>query len=625
MPVDHTKFGEGRAPEERTAAEARWWTAEGREAVESVTATLTFLEKNQSERLRQMAVAARLYGNVGLVGPTALPLAATPAPKDRITFNVVSAVVDTVTAKVAKNRPKPLFLTSGGDYRVQRKAKRLNRFVEGIFYENNAYRLGPQVFRDGAVFGDGLIHVYAEGGRVRYERVLSSELWVDEVEGFYGAPRQMHRVKAVDRAVLADAWPDAAGEIAAAGRAVEGGAHPTLGDLVLVRESWRLPSGPESDDGRHLITIDGAVLLDEEWSHDFFPFARFRWSPRLWGFWSQGAAERLQSIQLEINRLLMTVQTSLRLAGSFKVLVENGSKIVKEHLNNDVGSIITYTGTAPQYIVPPAVPPEIYGQIERLIRAAFEQEGVSQLSATAQKPAGLNSGKALREYSDIESDRFSIIAHAYEDLFLDLARLSIATIKDVAKGSRKGYRVNVPGSKWLQSIDWREVDLAEDQYVMRCYPVSSLPNDPAGRLQTVQEYMQAGLLSPRQGRRLLDFPDLEQVEGLANAVEEHLQGVLDRIVDAGEYTPPEPFDDLGLAREMALQYYAQGKAQGLEEERLDLLRTFIGQIQTLQDAAQPQPDPALAAMAGDGAAPQAAPMPTPRSDLLPNVGGSPWP
>src|SRR5437899_6152655 len=76
---------------------------------------------------------------------------------------------------LAKNKPRPLFITAGGDYKIQRKAKKLTSFVEGVFFENEAYTLGVQAFRDACVLGDGIIHVYADAkGRVRFERVLSS-------------------------------------------------------------------------------------------------------------------------------------------------------------------------------------------------------------------------------------------------------------------------------------------------------------------------------------------------------------------------------------------------------------------------------------------------------------------
>jgi len=141
--------------------------------------------------------------------------------------------------------------------------------------------------------------------------------------------------------------------------------------------------------------------------------------------------------------------------------------------------------------------------------------------------------------------------------------------------------------------------------------VSSLPSDPAGRLQTVQEYAQAGYLSPRQARRLLDFPDLEQVESLANAQENAIVRDLDRIVEDGEMTPPDAFTDLAMARELALQYLAEGKCNGLEEERMELLRRYVADVDTLQNPPAPLMLPE--------AVPQAPPVPAAPSDLVPNV------
>ena len=44
---------------------------------------------------------------------------------------------------------------------------------------------------------------------------------------------------------------------------------------------------------------------------------------------------------------------------------------------------------------------------------------------------------------------------------------------------------------------------------------------PAGRLATIQEYIQAGFITPRQGRRAIDFPDLETIESLGNSQKLH--------------------------------------------------------------------------------------------------------
>lgn len=622
--VDYSKFstqGELKTP---GIIDKRWWLLKKEELPQALAAIVHTLGQADSKRQTQYQISTRLYGNTNLMGSNGLSFSKITsvqnALKDRLSYNIVQSGIDTITAKMAKNKPRPMFLTSGGDWKLQSRAKKLNKFCDGVFYENKAHFMGIDAFRDGAVLGDGIIHVFDYHNRVRWERVMPSELYVDPVEAFDGNARQMHRVKNVDRQVLIDMFPEKKSKILEANSASADmiATYQNVSDVVTVCESWHLPSGPDAKDGLHVIALENDLLFIEDWTKPYFPFARFQWGKRLYGYWGQGAAEQIQNIQLEINKLLWVKQRSLHLAGTFKVFLENGSKVVSEHLNNDIGAIVHYTGTKPEYVIPPIVPMEIDTQINWLKQAGYEQLGISMLSAASQKPAGLNSGKALREYNDIESDRFMVIGQLWEQFYLDLARLSIDVIKEIYE--REGeYEVKIPGKGFLQTIDWGDIDLSEDEYVMKMFPVSSLPQEPAGRLQTIQEYVQAGFISPRTAKRLLDFPDLEAVENLENAAEDYLVSVFDKITDEGVYTPPDQFDDLALAEQMCLEYIQQGKLNELEEDKMMMLIKFLTQVralnQKMMQAMQPPQAP------GGQMQPQAAPEAQPTSDLVANQPG----
>ncbi len=619
--MDFRDFSENGPDNPLSQKDKRWWLLKGQERAQAVVSVLKIIYESDSRRQTQYQTARRLYGNVSLFGITGFAFTKSTgnqtAVKDRITYNIVQSAIDTVTSKIAKNKPKPMFLTSGGDYKLQRKAKKLDKFVTGIFYENDVYAKGRDVFHNSAVDGDGLIYVYEEDDRIRYEVADAGNIFVDQMEARYGMPRQLHRVHAVDRDVLIGLFPKKEKVIRNANPAkfTPLGQSNNVADQVNVISSWHLPSGKDAGDGVYCICIEGEELYAQEWDKHYFPFAKLPWSKRPQGYWAQGAAEQIQGIQLEVNKLLWVIQRSYQLAGSFKVLLENGSKIVKEHLNNDIGAIVTYTGTPPTYIAPPIIQPEIYNWLQTLKASAYEQLGVSQLSASSQKPQGLDSGKALREYNDIESDRFQVIGQQYEKLFLDLAMITVDMAKDIYERTGE-YKVKVPGSKFIETIDWGDVSMEEDQYELQMFPVSSLPSTPAGKMQTVQEYMQAGLVSPRTGRKLLDFPDVEAVENLQNAPETYLERILDEITYEGKYTPPEPFDDLALAGEMALEYYAQAKTSSVPESNLELLRRFIDQVNMLKTKAM-APPPMAPGM--PGAAAPANPQQAPTSDLIPNV------
>lgn len=625
MAMDFTQFREkGAKRPEQAAADKEWWAyPKSREhQVPEVIGGIVRHIRDRTARIEtQRQVSARLYGNLQLQGLQGVGMnraaGQSPSLSDRITYNVIQSTIDTLTAKITKSKPKPLFLTSGGNYKQQRKAKLLNKFVEGIFDECKVHRHSPLVFRDACVYGDGITHVFAENGRVKHERVLASELYVDDVEGFYGHPRQMHRVKQVDRAVLAGLFPEKEKKIRAAQidqpTELGLGDGQAVADQLTVIESWHLPSGPEAGDGRHVITIPDVVLYSGEWKRDHFPFARLPYTPPLVGYWARGLAESIQNIQLEINKLLWLISRSMHLMGSFKIALEYGSKVNQNAINNEIGTIVWYREKLPVYLTPQVVPVEYYAQLERLKAMAYDQAGISQLSATSQKPAGLNSGVALREYQDVESDRFGPAGESYASYHLDLARLSIAAARDIAE-REGGFAVKAAAGTFVDEIDWKRINLAESDYVTQLYPVSSLPQDPAGRLQTVTEFVQAGFYSKRTAKKLLSFPDIEQEETLQNAAEARIVKTLEAVLDGDTYEPPDPLMDLQVAKELALEYYNHAAMHGADEAALERLRVWNVQVDALMAAMMPAAPPP-----GAEGAPQGVPMPNPQSDLMPQV------
>jgi len=640
--MDHTGVTERKPGEPEKVGEAKrdagnttreWWLASPAEMADSIHGVIETI-KDRSTRLEsQRLLSARLYGNLSLFGLQGMSIsrasAVQPAMRDRITYNVAASAVDTVAAKMAKNKPKPLFLTDGTDHRVQRKAKKLTKFCEGMFYENRLRQMAPRVFKEGAILSDGFLHIFERFGRVCMERVLCHEIYVDDIEAFYGTPRQMHRVRNVDRQLMIE-WvkslplsaaemKDAVAALKSAETAVNddysGFDTKSIADQVSVAQSWHLPSGPEATDGLCAISLPNKLLWKGEWKHDFFPFARFPWSPPLYGYWSRGLVESIQNIQLEMNKLLWLIQRSMHLMGTFKIALELGSKVNTGHLNNDIGTIIWYRQQAPVYLSPQVVPAEYYQHFERLKASAYDQAGISELSATSEKPAGLNSGKALREYEDIGSDRFQLIGQQYEEFHMEAARIGIAIARDISKSTGNGYPVKVPGKRFLETIDWMDIDLEDDSYIMQVYPISSLPHDPAGRTAQVQEWVQAGLIPQQMAARLLDFPDLEEYDSLSSSMLDYVQLTLDDIVDEGKYEGPDPaVGDFAFARAMAQMYYLRGKGQGLAEDRLLMLQDWMNACDLLTVKSMPPPPPGL-----PGAAPQAVPQPPPQSDLLPNA------
>ena len=72
-----------------------------------------------------------------------------------------------------------------------------------------------------------------------------------------------------------------------------------------------------------------------------------------------------------------------------------------------------------------------------------------------------------------------------------------------------------------------------------------------------------------------------------------------------------------MSKQLCLEYYAKGKANNLREDRLELLRRYLAQINEIEQAMMPPPP--MLPMPGATGEPLAPPMPMQASDLVPNV------
>jgi len=570
-----------------------WWGADKKEVNTFVIEAVHHIDEKQQARTAADLRHLRLYGNSPTETLNTSPYNRPPSNpylmRDRLTLNVVHSMVSTIVSKITKNRPRPLFLTSGGDYTMKRKAKMLNKFVQGLFYGTDAYKAGEAICRDACIFGTGFMKIFDDGDEIVAERVFPHEILIDDNEAIYGKPRQMFQRKYINKEVLINLFPDFADSIirASSDENTIGGSPMTnnVYDAVGVVEAWHLPSSRDSGDGRHVIAIQNATLLDEEYTKSRFPFVSLKWSDRALGFWGQGIAEQLTGLQIEINKLLKTIQIAMHLVSVPKIFVERGSKISKAHLNNEIGGIIEYAGTPPIYKTANSVSPEMFAHLDRLYQRAYEIVGISQLAASSKKPSGIDSGRALREFSDIESERFLSFARSYEQVFLDAAKIMVGVAEDVA-GRDNNFSVTSFDKTTIQKIRWKDVDLKEDQYIMQVFPTSLLPVTPAARLQTVEEMMRTGLLSREDGLALLDFPDLEGVQSLEMAAIDEIEMVIENIIDKGRYSSPEPFSNLPLALKKMNQAYLRAKLDSVPEDRLELMRRYISDAQSLISRAQ---------------------------------------
>lgn len=607
---------------------AEWWLQDDKDKLSiELCGTAAYLKTNQTYRMRQLACDVRLYCGLSIysyAGSNVSKMDRTKTlPDDRPTFNLVSSCVDTLVSRLSQDEPAPKFLTDGADYKQRHLAQQLNQFILGEFYQTRAYEKSTKMLRDALVMGCGALKVYeGDDHKVAIDRVMITDLFVDDNDCVNGEPQQLYQLKLMDRDKLISMYPKKEGMLEETPQSYPDNSPDsgrTTADQIMVVEGWKLPSGPDADapgyyPGRHTIATVNGTVLDEPWMKPKFPFVFMHYADPFLGYWGQGIATRLFGTQLTLNRILYTIARAITLVGVPRVFVEQNSKVVKAHNNNELGVIITYTGVKPSYEVAPCNAPEMYEERDKLIAYGFQQEGVSSMQATGQKATGLNSGEAIRTAEDMYNDRFALTAKKRDGIFKDLAYLVTDQAMEIAK--RDGhYQTVYPNKDGTKEIDLPAMKFLKDPFVIQCFTESALPRTPAGRIEKVTEQVQAGMLTLKEGRRLMRFPDLEQNEKLDNASEERIFKILDGIVEDGKYTPPDPFLDLQLATTLTVQYINLYLAANLEENKADMLRDFFSAVQALIQAAQPPPMPQPV--------PTANPMPNKTSPMIPNTNAAP--
>lgn len=607
----------------------QWWNAEEHNLAKELCGTAAFLKTAQTYRIRQIAASIRMYAGLSVysyAGSSISKMDRTRTlPDDRPTFNLIRACVDTLHSRLSQDEPQPKFLTDNADYKQRHLAQRLNQFVLGEFYQTKAYEKAAKILKDGLTIGAGCLKVYeGDDKKVCLDRVLVNNLYVDDNDSIHGEPQQLVQLQLMDRSrLIANSPKKASGIIENTPQSYPDNpadSGRTVGDQVMVVEGWKLPSGPDQEapgyvPGRHTIATVEGVITDEPWNKPKFPFVWFMYSDPWLGFFGQGIGTQLFGTQLSLQRILYTIARSITLVGVPRVFIDQSSKVVKAHNNNEIGVIVTYSGTKPSYEVAPCNAPELYSERDKLIQYGFQETGVSAMQATSQKPEGLDSGAAIRSYDDIATDRFAAISKKYSNVHVELAYQIADVAKDIAEKYGK-YQTVYPNKDGTKEIDLPAMKFLKDPFVIKCFTESSLPRTPAGRIQAVTEQVQAGMLTLKEGRRLMRFPDLEASEQLDNASEERIFKILDAIVEDGDYTEPDSFMDLDTAITLTVQYYNLYMAAKLEEKKADMLRDFFKQCLALQQAAMPPPMPAAPV-------PQANPEPLPTSPMVPNANPQP--
>ena len=604
-----------------------YWYESGKNDVhKSLYPYLKYLKTENQGHTQELLRNHRMYQNqpVTAFGPYAFYRNVSNVVQqfDSSTLNIVASCVDTMQSRVAgTSRPAVEFVTKGGDWLKQRKAKDLNKYIEGMFYEIKMYDLAPELPLDSGVYGDGYLFGYKapymdkgkKRHKVKFERVFPIEIMIDPAEAMLGEPRQIFRTKALTRDKVKMMFPGKDRVINEC-PSIKGGSQQQVDiytdPMIEVHECWRLPSYKGAGDGLHVIIIENATLLKEPYKQMFFPFVHYRYKKKRIGWYGESVASQLVRNQVMLNRLLKIVDKSLVSFANPKVWAPAGSSFNPDTFTRDIGGVITST-IKPELLNGPIIPAEVYQWIENVYQKSFQVIGISQQSATGVKQPGITSGTAINAVDDIQSDRLSIASLSYEDVFPETAKIAIALMQEIVE-DEGDYSVTYPNRGALTAMHWSEMEIDDDDYVLQANAVSSLPKTVPGKLQYIADMQAMGVLSPYQIPRLISNPDIDQVIDPMMAIQDRIYQKIDNILDKGEdgFEAPDQYLDPQQSLTLFTQAIAKAEYDGAPDDRIALLQQYITQLGTILAPPPPPAPPMQPGAPAPGPVPQGAPMPS---------------
>jgi len=538
-------------------------------------------------------------------------------PEVRTPWPALRCGVDAVHSKIAKTHPRGLVETIDGDWGMQCRAEAQTAWLDGMMSELGVDEIGERCFLDALISGTGSVWVGQKHGRPCIERVKARDMFVDPLEEANDCIRSRYRARPMDVDVLCETFPKKAEEIRKAKRMEPTGEHVTQGetsDMILAFEAWRLADGPKAK-GRHVIAIDGVTLLDDRtWKGKRFPFSDVHWSHDPDRFWGIGLVEQMLQPQGELNDIAKTNSNARHLLVPQLHVESDGSGhgIQVEQLNNDVGYVyVRAQGTQPPTLLDPGSIHFSMAQLEELyIQRVWNLAGINRLDTQSEKPAGLNSGKAIQNFADVTSERFAVANRSWERFFIDICELLREVADEICATESEETKLEVMGGKdQLESIAYSDIVMGDHPSRIRVFPVSKLSDSISAKIDEVERMVNAQMIPDMdEARELMDIPDLKRFNTIASAGRRLVRKIIDKALKKGEATSPNPYMPLAYLVRYGTLSADLAQEQNAPDDHVQCLRDIVQAAIEMKQGLEAEQAAKTAAAAPP---PMAPPMPMP--------------
>lgn len=496
----------------------------------------------------------------------------------------------------------------GADPEVHERCEQFSQLVEGVKQANRYDELKQRVLEDSMTCTIGAMKVFVDvKSEVRIERCDPLNVFWDLYEG--SDPLTLLQAHAVPRRRLMAEYPEHAELIkglpswhdqAIPGVEAEALAKP---DTVKVIEATGVKMGDKL--GKRAIAVKGMVLETSDYDDEEHDIVVWRWD---WDFRSFGGVSLVRGVapyHCWTQRLVRMYYEQLK--ACVPVIWKRQDEQLFKAISDLEYQVQTYDGKEPPKIeVAGKVSADIVQAIADLRERCFQENGVSFQMATGQKPTGLNSAPAQREWLDTVDLRMTPRHQRNERGDRDVANRICRKAATAYK--EKPARVMAPGSKFISTVNWKDIDLKEDQYQAVASVASGLSLTISGKIDQLEVLRNMGQLDASEVADNLKLPDTDELQREKRAPRTLAEKMVSDALK-GKYTSPSPQQDLQKLLTIARLRYQRVKAEGIYPlAKTQVLRRLI---RATEAKLAPPPPPVAPPASAAPALPAAAPAPAP--------------
>lgn len=632
-----------------------WWDEANEDRAGSlVTGIARQINENQRWRRTSAERYAALFAGhpdgSGVVSSHAL--AGTPITTTR---NVVRMGVNTVVPKASKHRPLPQAQTTSGDWKSNKRARKMTQYLDGIYDKKGIFETHWfMMYRDGAVFGDGHLKIEHMGHGINVERVMPWEYLVDSFDAREGKPRSSYHVHSIDLGVALvrygkrrkgeksdkpamlrrEALREAAVSTPDPNWDLDGQFSSTV-KRVRVVHAWHICDDEGAHEninvakhecnGRRCTAILGneECLEYEAFDWDSDPIHTIAFERALMGVNGVGLARQLEGWQDKATNQTDKVDLAHRISGGVAIVSSSSSGIIETQFTNE-GPVmhVSYDGgQPPQAFVLPVADQAVLQREREIPQDAMNEFGISMQSSMGIKHPGVNSGVAVEQLDEIEDEHWVPLGRQGEACSLKMARSFIRCMVEIAKEvGEDSTIVQVKMRDGYVNLRWSDVSLQDFQ--VRVFPASVLPQQVANRYEKLRGMFVDGIIDRMTFLQQLGAPDMAAEIDLVTAgriaIDEMLEAVQDaetheELETATQMAMPNSYLDFKWMQARAQQRLMKASLARAPEENLQALRDICDACETIKTQNEPAPMP-MPAAPGAGA-----PMPgmTPPQPSMP--------